>query len=250
MEKIDNFEQFDALVNKFLRHEMTPEEERLFKSELMSDSDKLERAKITALMVKQMHDVGNVRDSHVVDYIQNMSEAQFRAKLGLRKKPAIFMIPLVRFAVAASFVGIIFWGGYRYMLYNDTVTLGSEQYLAYTSDLSEMQRVRGQKEIISPRDSSITVYSELKEIFTQVENNEGISNAITQLCEIYNLAQNESSPYNEFLDDISWNLAIAYLKDGNRKDPIPILEGMLKRNQGYPEITNSVEQLIERIKDL
>ncbi len=250
MEKIDKFEQFDALVNKFLRHEMTSEEELAFKSELMSDSEKLERAKITALMVKKMQDVGNVRESHVVDYIQDMSEAQFRAKLGLQKKSSIFMIPLVRFAVAASFLGAVFGGGYRYMLYNDTVTLGSEQYLAYTPDLSEMQGVRGQKGILSPRDSSITVYSELKELFTKVENSEGISNAITQLCEIYNLAQDENSSYNEFLDDISWNLAIAYLKDGNRKDPIPILEGMLKRNQGYPEITDSVEQLIEKIKDL
>lgn len=60
----------------------------------------------------------------------------------------------------------------------------------------------------------------------------------------------ESSVYKEFLDDISWNLAIAYLKNGEREKPIPILEDMVKRNIDYPDISQPVQKLIEQIKEL
>ena len=58
------------------------------------------------------------------------------------------------------------------------------------------------------------------------------------------------SVYFDFQDDISWNLAIAYLKNGEREKPIPILENMLKRNNDYPQIIQPVQELIKKIKDL
>ena len=56
--------------------------------------------------------------------------------------------------------------------------------------------------------------------------------------------------YKEFLDDISWNLAIAYLKNGEREKPIPILEDMVKRNIEYLDISQPVQKLIDQIKAL
>ena len=54
MEKINNFELFDAKVEKYLRNKMTDKEENLFMEELASDSELKERARITALMIKTM----------------------------------------------------------------------------------------------------------------------------------------------------------------------------------------------------
>ena len=52
------------------------------------------------------------------------------------------------------------------------------------------------------------------------------------------------------MDDIAWNLAIAYLKDGNREKPLILLKDMIKRNEGYSEITLPAQELIKKINDL
>ena len=58
MEKINNYEEFDAKVDRYLRHQMTAEEEQTFKFEIALDDEKRERARITALMIKKMYQEG------------------------------------------------------------------------------------------------------------------------------------------------------------------------------------------------
>ena len=67
MEKINNFELFDAKVEKYLRNKMTDKEENLFMEELASDSELKERARITALMIKTMQQEGMKQDVAIVE---------------------------------------------------------------------------------------------------------------------------------------------------------------------------------------
>ena len=84
MEKMNNTTDFDANVDRFLRHQMTCDEEGHFKAELLADPDKKERARIIALMVKSMRQEGLKQDQAIVDKIYNMDENQFRGAAHLK----------------------------------------------------------------------------------------------------------------------------------------------------------------------
>ena len=242
MEKMNNFEEFDTKVDRYLRHQMTAEEEQAFRSEIASDSEKKERARITALMIKAMQQEGLSQDNKIIEEIRGMNEAQFRKTLGLKPRVINLWPRIIKYSVAACAVGFVSFGAYRYHEYNQTVSLGNSQYIAYVSDLSEMNNVRG---IVGTSDDAIR--EELVMLFTNVAEGMEIKNTIEKLESLYVKSNIEDSPYNEFQDDIAWNLAIAYLKNGEREKPIPILEDMVKRNVNYPEISRPVQLLIDQI---
>lgn len=245
MEKMNNFEEFDTRVDRYLRHQMTAEEEQAFRSEIASDSEKKERARITALMIKAMQQEGLSQDNKIIEEIRGMNEAQFRKTLGLKPRVINLWPRIIKYSVAACAVGFVSFGAYRYHEYNQTVSLGKSQYMAYVSDLSEMNNVRG---IVGTSDDAIR--EELVMLFTNVAEGMEIKNTIEKLESLYVKSNIEDSPYNEFQDDIAWNLAIAYLKNGEREKPIPILEDMVKRNVNYPEIYRPAQKLIDQIKAL
>lgn len=245
MEKMNNFEEFDTRVDRYLRHQMTAEEEQAFRSEIASDSEKKERARITALMIKAMQQEGLSQDNKIIEEIRGMNEAQFRKTLGLKPRVINLWPRIIKYSVAACAVGFVSFGAYRYHEYNQTVSLGNSQYIAYVSDLSEMNNVRG---IVGTSDDAIR--EELVMLFTNVAEGMEIKNTIEKLESLYAKSNIEDSPFNEFQDDIAWNLAIAYLKNGEREKPIPILEDMVKRNVNYPEISRPAQKLIDQIKAL
>ena len=242
MEKMNNFEEFDAKVDKFLRHQMTAEEEQAFKQEIALNPEKKARARITALMIKTMLQEGLKNDQNIINDIRGLNEVQFRKTLGL--KPRVFNLwsRIIKYSVAACVLGIISFVGYRYYDYNLTVSLGNSQYLAYVSDISEMSSVRGT--------TDVAIYKELNRLFANVKEGKDLKDTIEELETLYENSSVADSVYKEFLDDISWNLAIAYLKNGEREKPIPILEDMVKRNIDYPDISQPVQKLIDQIKAL
>jgi hypothetical protein len=185
------------------------------------------------------------QDNKIIEEIRGMNEAQFRKTLGLKPRIINLWPRIIKYSVAACAVGFVSFGAYRYHEYNQTVSLGNSQYIAYVSDLSEMNNVRG---IVGTSDDAIR--EELVMLFTNVAEGMEIKYTIEKLESLYVKSNIEDSPYNEFQDDISWNLAIAYLKNGEREKPIPILEDMVKRNVNYPEIYRPAQILLDQIKAL
>lgn len=242
MEKKINFEEFDARVDRFLRHQMAAEEELAFKSELKADSEKNERARITALMVKTMNKEGQRQDMTIVNEIRNMSESQFLKAVGLRPLVIKLWPRYVKYATAACFIGLMIFGGYRYYDYNQTVSLGNSQYMTYVCDISETEYVRG----ITDNET----IKRLEKLFANVKDCKDIDNTISELETIYSKASDDDSAYSDFQDDIAWNLAIAYLKNGERKKPILLLEDMIRRNADYPQISQPAQNLINQIRAL
>ncbi len=242
MEKINKFVDFDAKVDKFLRHQMTEEEEILFKSELHSNQEKRERARTIALTIKSMQKEGIRHDQMIVDNIGGMNEFQFRKEVGLRPKKINLRSYFFRYMAAASVIIAFFLGGYRYYEHSQIVTLGNTYYSAYTLDLLETEHIRGTEDKIE--------LNKLAVVFDKVKNNIDIESTIKELEILYSESFEERSVFYNYQDDIAWNLAIAYLKDGNYKKPIPILEDIIKRNADYPQITEPVQELLEKIRDL
>ena len=242
MEKINNYEEFDAKVDRYLRHQMTVEEEQAFKSEIALDNEKRERARITALMIKKMQQAGLKHDHKIIEAIHGMNEAQFRKTLNSKPRMVNLWSNIIKYSVAACIVGIVSIGVYRYHEYNKTVSLGNSQYMAYVSDISEMTSFRGT--------TDVTTYKKLESLFANVKEGKYLKETIEELEILYENSSVADSVYKEYLDDISWNLAIAYLKNGEREKPIPILEDMVKRNIDYPDISQPVQKLIDQIKAL
>ncbi len=242
MMEMNNFEDFDARVDRFLRHNMTREEELAFKLEIAKDSEKKERARLTALMIKTMRQEGLERDYKIIEYVKNINEEEFRNKLKLKSRVINFLPRIIKYSIAACITGFVLFGVYCYYEYNQTVSLGNSQYFAYVSDVSEMGSFRGIE--------YETIRQSMVDLFANVEDGVEINSTIKELEYLYDNCHFDNSPYSEFIDDISWNLAIAYLKKGKRKKSIPILEEMLKRNINYPEISQPVQDLIAKIKML
>ena len=241
-----DYTTFDEQVDHFLRNQMTAEEIGNFKTELASDVAKMQRAKIIALMVRSMEKVGMQHDQLLVDAIKYMDEKQFRRFAGLKPHTISLWSKIIQYASAACLAGILCLGGYKYYDYRQTVSLGQTAYYAYTPDLSAtlLGKSRGSE------GNDIDIVTELASLFSKVEKNEEMHSTIEELEVLYIKSLDKFSIYNEYVDDIAWNLSIAYLKVGERKKPMPILEDMIERNASYPQIVQPAQKLIDKIKAL
>lgn len=234
---------FDQQVDKFLRNQMSEEEITAFMSELSSDVEKKERARIIALMIKSMDKVGIEHDQQIVNQIRGLSKAEFKKLIGIKTTLISLLPKAMKYGIAACVACILAFGGYKYYNYQQTVSLGNAEYYAYVADINLEGGNRGDN-------ANPEIESKLLALFSNVKNGIKISTAIKKLNSIYEEALSEESLYNNYVDDIAWNLAIAYLKDGNREKPLILLEDMIKRNEGYSEITLPAQELIKRINDL
>ena len=239
----EDYEYFDLQVDRFLRNQMSEEEVAAFMSELSSDVEKKERARIIALMIKSMNKVGVERDQQMVNQIRGLSKEEFKKLIGIKTTLISFLPMVLKYGIAACIACTLVFGGYKYYNYQQTVSLGNEEYDAYVADIGLEGSYRGNS-------ANSEIESKLLALFSDVKNGIKISSAIKELEPIYEEALGEESLYNNYVDDIAWNLAIAYLKDGNRDKPLILLEGMIKRNEGYPEITLPAQELITKINDL
>lgn len=246
MENNKDYEQFDAQADKFLRNRMTTEEIAAFKKELATDEEKKLRVCIMALMIKSMNKVGQERERQMIDAIKIMDEERFRNVAGLKPRVILFWQRIAKYAMAACIAGLLAFGGFKYYGYQQIVSLGTTEYLSYVSDIDP----DGSPHTYRGTAVNAETVSTLTHLFLHVKDGNAIQSTIKKLEPLYEQALNEDSPYNEYVDDIAWNLAIAYLKDGDSTKPIPLLEGMIERNEGYPDITGPAQELIQKIKDL
>ena len=238
-----NYEYFDLQVDRFLRNQMSEEEAIAFMSELSSDVEKKERARIIALMIKSMDKVGIEHDQQIVNQIKGLSKAEFKKLIGIKTTLISLFPKAMKYGIAACIACTLAFGGYKYYNYQQTVSLGNAEYYAYVADINLEGSHRGDN-------ANIEIESKLLILFSNVKNGIKISAAIKELESIYEEALSEESLYNNYVDDIAWNLAIAYLKDGNREKPLILLEDMIKRNEGYSEITLPAKELIKKINNL
>jgi len=262
MEEINRspqLEDFDEQVSKFLKKQMSDEDEKTFKEKLLENPILMERAKTIALTIQQMDEVKKQQGTKVVNIIQDMQENQLlelatagqkeEVNADTKQKDGVhtthqketIMVPLWRkissYVAAACIIGIIAFGGYRYHQYDATVSLGE----SYASVLSDEGLFRG---------STSDEMQEVKALFDDVANGRNLDAVSAKLDSLYYTAIGED--FNEYTNQaniIGWNAAIAYLKDGKRKEAIKILQSIKNENEGK-EIANKADELIEKILEI
>ena len=231
----DQMSHFDDLTNRFLKKQLTPEEEAQYLNKLKEIPALRERAQVIALAVEQMGEVSKEASRDIIGRIGKQSETAYRRTAKLPAKQVRLWPRVARYAAAASVIFFVGFGGYKYYQYDQTISLGVEYY----QPIDGIYR--------SPEDNTI---KELSNVFKNVETGDNLTETIEQLTKFYTLAKSdEYSDYSVYTVDIAWNLAIAHLKDNDRKAAIKILEEIIQDNQGKA-IADKAAELIKKIEKI
>lgn len=208
-------------INRYLHGEMTPEEEAQFESDLKNDDQLRQQAESMAQMVKAMDAVGAERDKEMILKMKSSS---------VRKAQ-----PVRWLSIAASFA-LILTIGYHVYDYNRIGNLGEE--FASTFPVSTI--VRGEEDV--------DVAQKLTALFENVTNGEDLDNTISQLSELWSLSQGDTyNEYTTYAPYIGWNLAIAHLRNHDKKEAKVILEELAKICPNGTAMGDKAAELIDRL---
>ena len=231
----DQMSHFDDLTNRFLKKQLTSEEEAQYLNKLKEIPALRKRAQVIALAVEQMGEVSKEASRDLIGRIGKQSEAAFRRVAQLPAKQVRLWPRVARYAAAASVIFFVGFGGYKYYQYDQTISLGAEYY----QPMDAIYR--------SPEDNTL---KELAKVFKNVETGDNLTETIAQLRKFYSLAKSdEYSDYSLYTVDIAWNLAVAHLKNNDRKEAIKVLEEIIQDNQGKA-IADKAAELIKKIEKI
>lgn len=184
---MDNNERID----KFLHEQMTQEEREIFLNDLRKDRELRDEAQAMALLIKEMREEQAKQDAEIIEEV-----------LAAKK---IVSIRRWVYSIAATLViifGLGLGGNHLYVAHQMNV-LFNEYYTP--SELASL----------SPRGGDGEVEKELADLFNQVGTAKGIKPVIEKLQTIYDNINNEYE-YSLYADDITWYLALAYIKDKDK----------------------------------
>ena len=214
-------EQNEERINRYLFGEMSPEENAQFESDLKNDDQLRQQAESMAQMVKSMDAVGAERDNEMISKMKSSSVHKAQ--------------PVRWLSIAASFA-LILTVGYHVYDYNRIGNLGEE----YASTYPVSTIVRGEEDDDAAQ--------KLTALFENVANGEDLDNTISQLSELWSLSQSDTyNEYTTYAPYLGWNLAIAHLRNHDKKEAKMILEELAKICPNGTAMGDKVDELIDRL---
>ena len=223
MEMDETLYKNEERIERYLHGEMTPEEEAIFEEGLAHDDTLRRQAEAMARIVKGMGAVGVEQDRMMID--------KMKAANGKRLAPVWWM------SIAASLV-IIFTVGYHF--YDRSQTIGLGQQYAYVFSTETETLIRGEEDE--------DVANKLNELFDNAANGKDLDNTIKQLDELWALSKSDTyNGYTTYEPFIGWNLAIAHLRNNDKKEARSVFKQM---QQDYPEGTAMGDKVAELLKEL
>ena len=203
-------------INRYLHGEMSSEEESVFEADIRKDGLLRQQAESMARIVKGMEVVGKEHDKQLLE--------KMKASSG-KKTSSLRWI-----SIAAS-IALVFTVGYFVYDYSATTRLGKEY--AYAFPVSEVIRGEEDEDVVN----TLTL------LFDNVANGKDMDNTIKQLEELWALAQSDTyNGYTTYEPYIGWNLAVAYLRNYDKKEAKVVLEQLQTM---YPEGTTIGDETAE-----
>ena len=217
MDKYNDIQQeaIDERIDSFIRGTMTEEEEAAFKEEIKADPELRAQVLTTVSLIKG---------------IRSQEAAKEKVLIQKNTKNRTRSIMLWACSIAALFV--IFFGVYKEKRYQDLSAIVSPYYSEY--NMSEYSR--------GDDIDSVTV-AHLYTLFNNIKEQRNVSDIIEELAPIYASLDSDIA-YSTYANDISLNLALAYIKDDQTDKAIPILEKLEKDNPDTPIATKAGELLL------
>ena len=190
---VDNSERID----KFLKKQMTPEENKKFLEDLKLDKVLRKEAQMTVLMIQELQERQAKEDAEIIEDI-----------LVSKKRTKTISIVRWSLSIAAMFIlifGVIItlWNKQNNtdVLYAQADNIFEQHYSPYT--------LQGDS-----RGNDSDVERKLSVLFNQVGTEKDISPVIEKLQKIHDSIDSEYE-YSLYADAITRYLALAYLKDHN-----------------------------------
>ena len=220
----DILQHNEDCINRYLFGEMTADEEAVFESELQQNKTLKEQAEAIAQMVKAMDVVGKEQDKELITRMKSSASNESA------KKSWIY-----RLSIAASFALMLTVGYFTYD-YSRIGNLGKE----YASTFPVSTIVRGEEDDEAAQ--------KLTTLFNNVANGEDLDNTIVQLKELWSLSQSDTyNSYTNYEPYIGWNLAIAYLRNHDKREAKKVLVEMMKLYPEGPAMGDKVTELLKAL---
>ena len=221
MDKYNDIQQeaIDERIDSFIRGTMTEEEEAAFKEEIKADPELRAQVLTTVSLIKG---------------IRSQEAAKEKVLIQKNTKNRTRSIMLWACSIAALFV--IFFGVYKEKRYQDLSAIVSPYYSEY--NMSEYSR--------GDDIDSVTV-AHLYTLFNNIKEQRNVSDIIEELAPIYASLDSDIA-YSTYANDISLNLALAYIKDDQIDNAIPVLKKLEEDNPDAP-IAAKAKELLKKLQE-
>ena len=181
-------------IERYLREQMTPEENKAFLNDLRNNKELREEAQMMALLIKDMKEEQSKQDEVIKQKI-----------LTSKGKSTAMTIRLVKWIGSIAAMFILLFGANQWYTSYKIDKVYNAYYTPYDASLAR----GGDDEAIK---------QELVELYNKVGTEENVTSFITRLQTIYDGIQSASDDYADYSyyeNDIAWYLALAYIKDHN-----------------------------------
>lgn len=239
-------------IEKYLKGLMDKNEEETFLQELEKNPELKERAIAMARLAKGVHAAGVRNDEDTIDAFRSSdieSIKKIADKVSNDKSNTITsndskVISInnrrrLSWIAAAACFACIFFVGYQYNSYYQTTSLGDE----YASSFDvEYNIARGDES---------KVVNELQELKQNISLGQDLENTIHRLEILWELSLMETyNDYTDFAPELGWNLAVAHLKNNDRKAALYILNKMSGLYDKDSAMGIQVRELKEKVEKL
>ena len=215
-----------ALIDRFLRGEMSIDEETKFKKEIQGDSALKQQVREHLLMVRGIHRVMKEQDDKIINstYATN------------KKMPS--KLQWLKISSIAAAIALLVVVGHDIFYIHSTKN--------YTDSLSKS--LSDNPEFIVSRGNSDDMLNiKLSSLFANVASKENLDTTIIELSELYGQSRDEYVDYiDDFTTQIGIQLAIAYIYNNEYKAAKEVLECVVEDNPNAKD----AQILLQKIKSL
>lgn len=242
------FNEMDERIERFLRGQMSPEEETQFHEDLRNDAELREHAQAVSALVKGLWIKEKHRDKCATHRIVRDSQAPLRpcgmeiaadeeeTPLAEPKKPNNLRRLIIWSSSIAAALALVI--GYNFYAESARYAQVNEMLSPYYEHYDPTSLSRGDAD-------SVTI-AHLYTLFNRIQEEKDMKGIIAELEPIY-ASLGTDFTYYPYANDIAWNLALAYVKAGEKEKAISVLEAIVRDNEDLP-IKDRANGLIKTIE--
>lgn len=241
------FNEMDERIERFLRGQMTPEEEAQLHEDLKNNPELREHALAVSALVKGLREKEKYHDKCVTHRILRDSKESLRP-CGMEitedekstptepQKPSNLRRLIIWSSSIAAALALVI--GYNFYAENARYAQVNEMLSPYYEHYDPASLSRGEAD-------SVTI-AHLYTLFNRIPEEKDMKEIIAELEPIYASLESDFT-YYPYANDIAWNLALAYVKAGEKEKAITVLKAIVHDNKDLP-IADKAVTLIETLK--
>ena len=218
----------DEDLVKFLRGELSKDDEAAFLQKLQQNPDLKARAVAVARLIKGLERKGVENDEQLKSSFKKLSPEDFKPK-------TINIKRIITWVVSAAAVLVLVFGLRMFYVNSSYEKLAAEYESVFNySDLS--------------RGSNDDIESKVKTLCDNVLQGKDLESTINSLAEIF--AKSQSETFNEctnYFATSGWYLSLAHLKKHDPEKAKSVLTILAANSEDYPTVAAKAKELLEKL---